>query len=314
MILTMKELLLIDANSLIHRAYHALPKTFTSPQGNPTNALFGLSKIILKLARESPAEYAAACFDRPEPTFRKEVFQEYKATRPEAPDDLISQIVGARDLFSAFGISSFEVPGFEADDIIATLAERFGGVPELRVVILTGDRDTLQLVRGEKIIVRAPKKGVSETITYDEKTVKEHYGLSPEQIVDYKALAGDPSDNIKGVSGIGPKTASALLSRYGTLENLYEKANEDPVLFRKLKGTEGDAYAAKRLVVLRKDAPVDPGDIEALRWEINEEKLREYFRAMGFWSLLKTDDEKEKNGMVFHRDASRNAPRQGTMW
>lgn len=311
----MKELLLIDANSLIHRAYHALPKTFTSPRGNPTNALFGLSRIILKIIRENPAEYAAACFDRPEPTFRKQEFKEYKATRPEAPDDLISQIIGARDLFGAFGVPFFEAVGFEADDIIATLAEQFCDESDLRVVILTGDRDTLQLVRGEKVIVRAPKKGVSETIIYDESAVREKYGLLPNQLIDYKALMGDQSDNIKGVSGIGPKTAAELLERYGTLENLYASLGKDEVLSKKLEGTEAVAFTAKRLVTLIKNVPLGVDALDTLRWNVDEEKLQNYFREMGFGSLLKAAEGETRKPRVSRRQESQKRETgQGTMW
>ena len=217
----MKTLLLIDANSLIHRSFHALPP-FTAPNGEPTGALYGLSSIFLKIIKEKKPDYWAAAFDRPEPTFRKEIFKDYKIQRPKAPDELISQIIKARELLGKFGIRFFEQPGFEADDLIAALVKRFEPGKDLKIVILTGDLDTLQLVVDDKVAVETPKKGISETVVYDEKAVRERYSLNPEQLPDYKGLAGDSSDNIPGVLGIGPKTASRLLGEYHSLENLYQ--------------------------------------------------------------------------------------------
>ena len=149
----MRKLLLIDANSVIHRSFHALPP-FTAPDGSPTGAIYGVASILLKLWREDRPDYAAALFDRPEPTFRDKKYAEYKAQRPPAPDILILQIIEMHNLFRAFGITTFEKPGFEADDLIATLATRFKNEKDLQVVVLTGDRDTLQLVEGEKVVVQ----------------------------------------------------------------------------------------------------------------------------------------------------------------
>src|ERR1700722_6968796 len=153
----MKRLLLIDANSIIHRAFHALPP-FTGPDGRPTGALYGISAMMLNLWRDSRPDYVAALFDRPEPTFRDLKYKEYKAQRPPTADELVSQIIEARKLFEAFGVTVFEKAGYEADDLIATLAEKFRGTKvsgeDLQVVILTGDRDTLQLVAGDKVVVK----------------------------------------------------------------------------------------------------------------------------------------------------------------
>lgn len=229
----MKQLLLIDANSIIHRSFHAIPP-FTGPSGEPTGALYGIASILLKLWKEDKPNYVAALFDRPEPTFRKKMYEAYKAQRPPAPDVLISQIIEAHRLFEAFGIRTFEKAGFEADDLIATFAEKFKKENDLQVVILTGDRDTLQMVEGDRLVVRTFNKGVSDTTTYDEKTVIEKYGLSPRQMVDYKSLVGDPSDNIKGVQGIGPKTATELVQRYGDIDTMYREAEHDEKLKRKL--------------------------------------------------------------------------------
>lgn len=282
----MKTLLLIDANSLIHRAFHALPP-LNAPDGRATQALYGLSSILLKIWRETRPDYAAALFDRPEPTFRKEKFKEYKAHRPKAPDELISQIIEAHTLFEKFGIKTYEAPGFEADDMIATLATKFGQDKNIKAVILTGDLDTLQIVEDGKIVVRTFKKGVSDIKDYDEAAVRERYGLEPKQLVDYKALVGDQSDNVPGVPGVGEKTATSLLQKYGTLENIYKNLEKEPKLGKKLIGTEKEAEFSKSLVVLEKKAPVGVKDVSELEVKENGKDLEDYFRSLGFESLVK---------------------------
>ena len=282
----MKQLLLIDANSIIHRSFHALP-AFTGPAGEPTGALYGIASILLKLWREDRPTYAAALFDRPEPTFRKQEYAEYKAQRPPAPDELVSQIIEAHRLFAAFGIATFERPGFEADDLIATLAERFRQEPDLQIVILTGDRDTLQLIDGDHIVVRTFNKGVSDTTTYDEAAVAEKYGFPPRLMVDYKALVGDPSDNIKGVSGVGPKTATELIKRFGGVDDIFRAAADDPKLAARLAGKEQEAAFSRKLVVLDREVPVDLGGISDLAASDDPARIESYFRDKGFVTLLK---------------------------
>ena len=282
----MKQLLLIDANSIIHRSFHALP-AFTGPAGEPTGALYGIASILLKLWREDRPTYAAALFDRPEPTFRKQEYAEYKAQRPPAPDELVSQIIEAHRLFAAFGIATFERPGFEADDLIATLAERFRQEPDLQIVILTGDRDTLQLIDGDHIVVRTFNKGVSDTTTYDEAAVTEKYGFPPRLMVDYKALVGDPSDNIKGVSGVGPKTATELIKRFGGVDDIFRAAADDPKLAARLAGKEQEAAFSRKLVVLDREVPVDLGNISDLAVSDDPARIESYFRDKGFVTLLK---------------------------
>lgn len=282
----MKKLFLIDAHSLIHRCFHALPP-LTTPEGKPIQSIYGLSNILLKIIREEKPDYVAACFDRPEPTFRKKQYAEYKAQRPAAPEELISQIIEAHRLFEAFGIRSFELPGFEADDLIATLADRFKSDRNLTIVILTGDLDTLQLVSGGQVVVRAFKKGISDTLTYDGEKVRERYGLEPQQLVDYKALVGDPSDNIKGVPGVGPKTAAGALKTFGTIEALYRRLGEDPKLEKKLAGTEAAALRAKSLVTLSKNVPIEIPALGALEPKTDIARLAAYFHALGFESLVR---------------------------
>jgi len=281
----MKNLLLIDANSLIHRCFHALPP-FTGPAGQPTGALYGLSNIILKILREQKPDFIAAFFDRPEPTFRKEIFDEYKIHRPKAPNELISQIVEARNLFETFRIKTYELAGFEADDLIGAAAEKLKVTPDLKIIILTGDLDLLQLVENDKVVEETFKKGISETIIYNEKKVEERYdGIKPKQIPDYKGLVGDASDNISGVSGIGPKTAIPIIKEYGTLENFLANGQLDKNYSKILKSKE-QALLSKKLSEIRRDTPFDIKNISELKYENQlKEKIISYFEKLGFKSL-----------------------------
>lgn len=304
---TFRTLLLIDANSIIHRCFHAMPP-LTAADGRPIQAIYGLTNILLKIVREENPEYVAALFDRPEPTFRKEKYPEYKAQRPSAPDDLISQIIEAQTLFRKFGIRVFEKPGFEADDLIATLAEKFGGEPDLAVVILTGDLDTLQMVRGKKVVVRAFRKGISETTIYDEHAVQERYGLQPKEMTDYKALVGDASDNIKGAPGIGPKTASELVKRFGTVEGMFDNLDKLPEKVReKFQKAEAEIRLSKKLVKLETKLDVEISGIEELKRIDDKETLKEYFRELGFETFLK----RLENG---NGSEQKNRSRQGNIF
>jgi DNA polymerase-1 len=282
----MKNLLLIDANSLIHRSYHALPP-LNAPDGRPTQALYGVASILLKLWREEKPAYAAALFDRPEPTFRKQEYPAYKAQRPPAPQQLISQIIEAHELFSRFGIKTFEQPGFEADDLIATLTKKFSGNPDLRIIILTGDLDTLQLVEGDSVVVRTLKRGITDTITYNRDAVFQRYGLEPKQLIDYKALVGDPSDNVKGVPGIGPKTASRLLKQFGCLNRFYEKPAEAKKFEKKLELFQGQIEQSRKLITLRTDVELKIARLGDLKTQPVQSRLAQYFKTLGFETLIK---------------------------
>lgn len=292
----MKKLLLIDANSIIHRSFHAIPP-FTTPDGRPSGAIYGIASILLKLWREDRPDYAAALFDRPEPTFREEKYKEYKAQRPPAPDDLIAQIVEAHALFAAFGIRTFEAPGYEADDLIATFAERFRKEESARVVILTGDRDTLQLVEDGHVVVQIFNKGVSDTTVYDEAGVAAKFGITPAQMVEYKALVGDASDNIKGVPGIGPKTAAELIKKYGTVEEMFAHLGEDAKLEKKIGPFRKEAEQSRELVILERHVPVTVPSLAELApyGDVKDKHIEDYFISMGFATLLKRIYEGEKN-------------------
>lgn len=281
----MRKLFLIDANSLIHRTFHALPP-LNSSEGKPTNALYGLSSILLALFREKP-DFCAACFDRPEPTFRKKEFEEYKAQRPKAPEELIYQIIEAHKLFEAFNIKFFEEPGFEADDLIASLVQKFKIEPNLQIIILTGDRDTFQLIDNNKVIVRILKTGISKTENYNEALIYEKFKIAPRQLVDFKALVGDTSDNISGIKGIGPKTACELLKKFGSLEKILENIDFlDDKLKEKLIPYKEKVLFYKKLIVLKKDLEINI-TLNELIFMPNKEKLVKYFQSLDFKTLIK---------------------------
>lgn len=293
----MQTLLLIDANALIHRCFHALPP-FKSKEGKPTGALYGLSSILIKILHPEKKEndkdgingqlpeYIVAFFDRPEPTFRKQVYKDYKAQRPKTPDELVSQIIDAHELFSAFDIKSFEIPGFEGDDLIGTAAEKLKSTPEIKIIILTGDLDTVQLVENGKIMVETTKKGISETFIYNEDEVKNRFGVFPIQIPDYKGLVGDQSDNIKGVPGIGPKTAAAILQKYETIEN-FLKSGQEEKNYQKIIEFKEQVITSKYLAEIRKDAPLEI-NIQNLKYKgLPKEKLAKHFESLGFQSMIK---------------------------
>lgn len=286
--------LIIDAHSLIHRAFHALPP-LTTPDNRPAGSLYGLSSMLLKILKDGPLgtgrpTHIAAAFDRPEPTLRKQSFDAYKATRKPAPSELISQIVEARNLFDAFGIPSFDMVGWEADDVVATLVKLCKKTHDGDVVVVTGDKDLFQLVE-DGVYVVTPKTGMSNTSVYDTKAVVEKFGVAPKQIPDYKGLVGDPSDNIKGVPGIGPKKAQTLLSRYGSIEGLYAAIDEigisDTKSQDKLVVYRDDAFKSKHLAMLNQDLPIETS-IAHLEWKMDSYqvgKLKKYLESLGFKSL-----------------------------
>lgn len=259
----MKTLVLLDSNSLLNRAYYALPD-LTDRQGRPTGAIHGYLSMLVKLiSRYSPDKIVAA-FDRKAPTFRKEMYEGYKATRKPMPDDLAAQLQPLKELLSLMNIPICEKDGYEADDVIGTLAKRFSG----KTYIVTGDRDSWQLI-GPDTTVLYTKRGITEVEEMDETRLKEEYGLTPSQVIDLKSLMGDASDNIPGVPGVGEKTARTLIAEYGTLDNVY--ASLDGVkgkLKEKLEQNRELAYLSYKLATIDTDSPIDDsvldGDFEAV--------------------------------------------------
>lgn len=260
-----KRLILLDSHAIIHRAYHALPD-FQSPTGQPTGALYGLSSMLLRIIQDLKPDYLAACYDLPKPTLRHEAYEGYKATRMKLEDALATQLNTSRDVFKAFCIPIYEREGFEADDILGTIAHLTKEDDDLEIIIASGDMDTLQLVEKSRVKVYTLKKGLNDTIMYDEKTVEERYGFKPALVPDYKGLRGDPSDNIIGIPGIGEKTATTLVQEFGTIEEMYKTLKKKPELFAEkgvkprivglLEEHEEDALFSKMLATIRLDAPI----------------------------------------------------------
>jgi DNA polymerase I len=285
----MKRFVLIDGNAILHRAFHALPPLTTS-SGELVNAVFGFTSMLLKVISELHPEYIAVTFDRPKPTFRKEIYVGYQAQRPEMVDELSSQIEKVHDVVKTLNIPIFEVDGYEADDVIGTLSKQAGKFGkkknQLETIIVTGDRDLLQLI-DDHVKVFAPIKGLSETILFDEKTVEEKFGLKPSQWIDFKALKGDSSDNYPGVAGIGPKTASDLLKKYDTLEKLYKHLSELPKKMAvKLKEGTEMATMAKQLATIVRDAPVKLKLDDCKVEDYDKEKAITLLKQLEFKSLI----------------------------
>ena len=260
-----KRIVLLDTHAIIHRAYHALPE-FTGPSGAPTGALYGLVSMLLKIITDLKPDYIAACYDLPKPTIRHEAYEGYKATRVKTDDALALQLQESRKVFEAFSIPLYEREGFEADDLLGTIAHEMRADKEVDVIIASGDMDTLQLVDDERVRVYTLKRGINDTILYDEKQVLARFGFLPALIPDWKGLRGDPSDNIKGVKGIGEKTATELITNFGTIEKMYATLKKgDTTLLKKgikpriialLKEYEEDARFSKSLATIRLDAPI----------------------------------------------------------
>lgn len=284
----MRTLLLLDTHALIHRFFHALPP-LTTPRGEPINAVYGVANVFLKILREQKPDYLAAAFDRPEKTFREEAFKDYKIQRPPAVPELIAQFTIVRELFHIFQIKIIEMAGYEADDLIGSLVGYFRTEPDLQITILSGDLDLLQLVEDERVVVQFLRKGLSDTIRYDETAVRQRYeGLAPSQLPDLKGLLGDASDNIPGVKGIGPKTAIPLMKKYGSLEKIYEDLWEIPEkVGSKLESQKETALFSKELATIRTDVPLAIDSLEELRVaSIDKVKVAAYFQTLGFSSLL----------------------------
>ena len=261
-----KRIVLLDTHAIVHRAYHALPE-FTGPTGAPTGALYGLVAMLLKIVADLRPDYIAACYDLPKPTIRHEAFSEYKGTRKSTDDALALQLKESRKVFEAFSIPTYEREGFEADDLLGTIAQELSKDADTDVIIASGDMDTMQLVDDKKVRVYTLKKGIQDTILYDEKAVIARFGFAPGLIPDYKGLCGDPSDNIKGVPGIGQKTATELITLFGGVDEIYEtleKKGDDAFLKKGIKARvvgllrqhEEDARFSKSLATIRLDAPI----------------------------------------------------------
>ena len=296
----MDKLVLIDGNAILHRAFHALPP-LTTKRGEPINAVYGLISMLLRVIQDLKPTQIVVCFDEKEPTFRHKEFPGYQAQRPRMADELSSQFDKARKVVEAFGIPIFSKGGFEADDVIGTLAKQ----AKEEVVVVTGDRDILQLVN-DRVKVYLPMVGLSTAKLMGEDEVVEKMGVHPSQIADYKALVGDPSDNYPGVSGIGPKTAIHLLAEYKNLEGVYKNLKKiSPQVGEKLKKGKKEANLSQRLAKIVTNVPVSLDTESAGKWDVDSQKVLDLFSEFGFKTLTERvkkvgkEIDKEKQTTLF---------------
>ncbi|MFA6963229.1 MAG: 5'-3' exonuclease H3TH domain-containing protein [Patescibacteria group bacterium] len=301
-----KTLVLIDSNAIIHRAYHALPKTMSTRKGELTNVVYGYTTTLIKVLEDLKPDYIAASFDVSKNTFRLAEYAEYKAHRVKADQELYDQIPRVKQLLNVLSVPIYELEGFEADDVIGTIAHicqesGVGGQENgsklqtpnsLHIYIVTGDKDAFQLVDGN-IEVYDLKHGLSDAQIVNSTVIKTLWNLDPYDFIDLKALAGDPSDNIPGVPGIGPKTATLLLQKYDTLVDIYKRIDEGleldvkPRILGLLKEYKEQAFLSQRLATIRKDVPLD-FKLEDCQWgDYDKDSVRDFFEEMQFNSLLR---------------------------
>jgi len=279
-----KKVILIDAHGLVYRAFFALPY-FTTTDGRPTNAVYGFTTMLLKVLDEEKPDHVAAAFDKAAPTFRHTTFKEYKATRQRMPDDLRPQIKSAKDVLEALKIPIYEVEGYEADDILATLARK-AAAEGFEVVIVTGDLDVLQLV-DEHTRVMVTSRGISETTVYDVEKFHQRFGFEPTRLPDYKGLKGDSTDNIPGVPGIGEKTAGQLIQQFGSVEELLERLDRvSPKQRELLQSRTEQILQSKHLTTLVTDVPLQWSWEDLRRRAPDQNRLQDLFASLEFKSLL----------------------------
>ncbi len=287
----MKTALLIDGNAIMHRAYHALPP-FKTKEGIPTNALYGFLTILKKAVTDFQPHYLIVCFDTPVPTFRKKLYKEYQSHRPKMEDDLSCQFSAVKEALDKAGIIHMEKAGFEADDVIGTITKKLEKQGE-RVLILTGDRDIMQLV-GNNVFVVTPQIGFAQTKIYDPAAVKEKMGIEPEQIPDLKALMGDASDNYKGAKGIGPKTAAKLLNEYKTVKNVLKNLDKiDGKPQQLLQDHKENVLLAHQLATIKSDVDLDI-DLDKTVFNGFNDGLKEILQKYQMPSLIKRFFEDKK--------------------
>ncbi len=298
-----RRLVLIDGHALLFRAYYGIPY-LTSPEGKVVNAVYGFTATMLAVIDELAPTHIAVAFDSRGPTFRKQGFEDYKANRTVPPDELIEQFDLAREMADALNIPKFELIGFEADDLIGTVSEKAKNMKALETVIVTGDMDALQLVEDDKVLVYKPGMRGKPAMVFGEDEVREKLGLEPEQVIEMKGLAGDASDNIPGIKGIGQKTAAKLLQVFGTIEGIYEALEAGKVdgvvgkaMIAKLESGKEMALKSRELATIIRDVPVE-FKLEACQVHgYNKQETVAMFEKLGFASLVKRlpDDEFERS-------------------
>lgn len=314
-----KTIILVDANAVMHRAYHAIPP-LTTKKGELVNMVYGFASVLLRVIKDIQPDYVACAFDVAGGTFRDEIFSEYKAGRKKPEQEFYDQIGRVKEVLRAMNIPIYEERGFEADDIIGTLSlEAVKKNANLEVMIVTGDMDALQLV-DEKVKVYAFKKGISDTVIYDEAQVVEKYGIGPQQVIDFKGIRGDASDNIPGIKGIGDKGAKVLLQEFGSLENIYEiidregiLKNVNPRVLEKLISEKETALMSKKLATIKRDMKIDFRLEDCVWGDYDRNELERVFRELEFFSLISRllENEKRLIGENPRSEALPNATRQG---
>lgn len=283
----MNRLVIIDGNAILHRAFHALPP-LTAPNGTVVNAVYGFTSMLLRLISDLSPTHIAVAFDRPAPTFRKSLYEKYQIKRPKMDEGLAAQIPIVHSVVKQMKLPVFEQDGFEADDMIGSICQTFGKTMD-QIIVVTGDRDLLQLV-SDRVRLYMPTKGLSEAKLYGEKETEERMGVEPKQIPDFKALAGDSSDNYPGVPGVGPKTATSLLHQYVSVEKLYaslQSANVPSALKEKLIKNKDLAFLSKELATIKKDIPIEVSIPRIDPAQFTNSQVLDTFTSLGFHSLIK---------------------------
>lgn len=285
----MRKLILIDGNALLHRAYHAYPPLST-PKGELINAVYGFSTMLLSVLEKLSPTHVAVAWDLKGPTFRKVDFDEYKANRGPMDEELATQIERTKEVVEKLNIPQYGIEGYEADDIIGTLATLASKEEGVQVVIVTGDRDSLQLIKGDKIVVFLPiQNHHGQSVVFDEEKVKETYGLAPLQIIDLKSLMGDSSDNIPGVKGIGKVTATKLIQEFGSKDEIYKNIDTNTISPRVKKMLTEDKEMADKSYFLAKidcQVPLKMNWDKCLLSNYEKDKVIQLFEELNFKSLI----------------------------
>jgi len=299
-----RRLVLIDAFAILHRAFHAIPP-LTNKMGEPTNAVYGFVSMILRVITDLRPDSLAVCFDVKVPTFRHKEFKEYQSQRPPMADELSSQIQKAKDFLKAANIPIYLKPGYEADDLLGTIANRGQRTGDREIIIATGDKDLLQLVNN-KVKLYMPVAGLFSAKLFGQVEAKVRMGVDPIQIPDYKALVGDPSDNYPGVAGIGPKTAIKLLGKYADIDKIYAHLKDiEPNVREKLEAGKKDVLLFHRLATIVKDVDIKIDFKGMKKWSIASKDVLKLFEEFGFKTLTKRIKEvgekidQEKQGSLF---------------
>lgn len=286
-----KRLVLIDGHAIVFRAYYAFPATLKTRAGKQANAVFGFLSILLNVVKELEPTHIAVAFDIGKPTFRHLEFEDYKAQRPKTDQELLDQVDLVKESVKMLNMPIFEVEGFEADDVIGTLAKQSYD-KKIEAMIVTGDQDAMQLVNGN-VKVYVPSRGRFPAKIYGETEVKKRYGFEPIQMIDYKALCGDPSDNIPGIKGIGPKTAKNLLKEFRSLEGVYQAINNNKTskvskaVLKKLVDGYDAAVKSKHLATIVSDVSIELNLNDCELHDYDKEKAVVFLEELGFYSIIK---------------------------